>query len=74
MDLERMQVRTFTDDFDPTKVGVIGMGDRWTGDPDWVPSSSDVPAPPWGAHFRNIYKGNLTSNWGNRPDLNGQGR
>lgn len=58
--------------FDPTKLAVDGeeATQGSPSDPNWAPTTSSIPAPPWGKHFRNILaSGNVNSNWGRRDDL-----
>lgn len=58
--------------FDPTKLAVHGeeAHGKPPSSPDWHPTNSNIPAAPWGDHFRNILKsGDVPSNWGRRPDL-----
>lgn len=56
--------------FDPLTLAVDGedANGKSPSSPDWVPSKSDIPAPPWGSTFRKILAGDCQSNWGHRPD------
>lgn len=58
--------------FDPTKLAVDGEDAKQgsPSDPNWAPSTSSIPAAPWGKHFREILKRNdINSNWGRRDDI-----
>lgn len=57
--------------FDPTKLAVDGEDAKLgsPADPNWAPATSNIPAAPWGKHFRDILRsGDMNSNWGYRND------